>query len=133
MKKMGKIKKILLKNGYHKNTVNTRSSRKSLSSPFLSDFALKSALCTLGFLGKASPPQTLKKSKISRESCYDSVNPRLVFTSKRVLSLARKDIQHTIQKSSVIYECMCLCDSRYVGRTSQRLQNRIKQHVPKWL
>ena len=24
-------------------------------------------------------------------------------------------------------------DSRYVGRTSQRLQDRIKQHVPKWL
>ena len=27
----------------------------------------------------------------------------------------------------------CICDSRYVGRTSQRLQNRIKQHVPQWL
>ena len=25
------------------------------------------------------------------------------------------------------------CDSRYVGRTSQRLQDRIKQHVPQWL
>ena len=25
----------------------------------------------------------------------------------------------------------CHCDSRYVGRTSQRLQDRIKQHVPK--
>ena len=25
------------------------------------------------------------------------------------------------------------CDSRYVGRTSQRLQDSIKQHVPKWL
>ena len=26
---------------------------------------------------------------------------------------------------------ICHCDSRYVGRTSQRLQQRIKQHVPK--
>ena len=25
----------------------------------------------------------------------------------------------------------CHCDSRYVSRTSQRLQDRIKQHVPK--
>ena len=39
----------------------------------------------------------------------------------------------TIQKSSVIYECKYDCDSRYVGRTSQRLQDRIKQHVTKWL
>ena len=26
---------------------------------------------------------------------------------------------------------MCHCDSRYVGRTSQRLEERIKQHVPR--
>ena len=26
---------------------------------------------------------------------------------------------------------MCHCDSRYVGRTSQRLQDKIRQHVPK--
>ena len=26
---------------------------------------------------------------------------------------------------------MCHCDSRYVGLTTQRLQERIKQHVPK--
>ena len=31
----------------------------------------------------------------------------------------------------VIYEYVCDCDSPYVGRTTQRLQERIKQHVPK--
>ena len=36
-----------------------------------------------------------------------------------------------LQKSNVIYQFSCHCDSRYVGRTSQRLQDRIKQHVPK--
>ena len=30
-----------------------------------------------------------------------------------------------------VYQLLCHCDSRYVGRTSQRLQQRIKQHVPK--
>ena len=30
-------------------------------------------------------------------------------------------------------EYSCHCDSRYVGQTSQQLQDRIKQHVPKWL
>ena len=55
---------------------------------------------------------------------------RLVFTSKRMLPVACKDVLLTIQKSVVIYEYKCHCDSRYVGRTSQRLQDRIKQHVP---
>ena len=60
-----------------------------------------------------------------------SVNTRVVFTSKRMLPVARKDVLPTTLKSSVVYEYSC--HSRYVGRTSQRLQDRIKQHVPKWL
>ena len=67
------------------------------------------------------------------ESCYGSVSTRLVFTSKCMLPVARKDVLPAIQKSSVIYEYKCHRDSRYVGRTSQRLQDRIKQHVPQWL
>ena len=47
--------------------------------------------------------------------------------------MAYKDVLPTIQKRLVIYEYKCLCDSRYVGRSSQRLQDRIKQHVPQWL
>ena len=27
--------------------------------------------------------------------------------------------------------CVCRCDCRYVGRTSQRLHDRIAQHIPK--
>ena len=50
-----------------------------------------------------------------------------------MLPAARKDVLPTTQKSFVIYEYKCYCDSRYVGRTSQRLQDRIKQHVPQWL
>ena len=50
-----------------------------------------------------------------------------------MLPASRKDVLPAIQKSSVIYEYKCHCDSRYVGRTVQRLQDRIKQHVPKWL
>ena len=53
--------------------------------------------------------------------------------SKRMLPVARKDILPTTQKSFVIYEYKCHCDSRYVEPTSQRLQDRIKQHVPQWL
>ena len=34
-------------------------------------------------------------------------------------------------QSNIVYQFLCHCNSRYVGRTSQRLQQRIKQHVPK--
>ena len=84
------------------------------------------------WIGK--PSTNLKKEvKTAVESCYDSVSTRLVLTSKRMLPVARKDVLPATQKSFVIYEYKCHCDSRYVGRTSQRLQDRIKQHVPQWL
>ena len=57
----------------------------------------------------------------------------VVFTSKRMLPVAHKDDLPTTQKSFVIYEYKCHCDSRYIERTSQRLQDRIKQHVQQWL
>ena len=33
-------------------------------------------------------------------------------------------------KSCVVYEFSCRCEARYVGRTTQRLADRIKQYVP---
>ena len=68
-----------------------------------------------------------KEVKTAVESCYGSVNTRLIFTSKCMHVLP------TIQKSFVVYEYKWHCDSRYVERTSQRLQDLIKQHVPQWL
>ena len=35
-----------------------------------------------------------------------------------------------LKKSCVGYEFSCRCEARYVGRTTQRLANRIQQHVP---
>ena len=48
-----------------------------------------------------------------------------------MLPAAKKDELPANQISMVIYEYVCHCDSRYVGRTTQTLQDRIKQHVPK--
>ena len=48
-----------------------------------------------------------------------------------MLPPAKKDVLPANQRSMVIYEYVCHCDSRCVGRTTQRLQERIKQHVPK--
>ena len=50
-----------------------------------------------------------------------------------MLPTVRKDVVPTKQQSMVVYQYVCRCDCRYVGRTSQRLQDRIKQHIPKAL
>ena len=57
-------------------------------------------------------------------SYHDHCNTRVM------LPAAKKDSVHTTQKCCVVYEFLCRCEARYVGRTTLRLADRIKQHVP---
>ena len=63
--------------------------------------------------------------------CYFAVEPCIVYTTRQLLTVAKKDVAPTFHQSNIVYQFLCHCDSQYVGRTSQRLQHRIKQHVPK--
>ena len=58
------------------------------------------------------------------------MEPRVVYSTNELLPATNKDVAPASQKSNVIYQFSCHCGSRYVRRTSKRLQNRIKQHVP---
>ena len=57
---------------------------------------------------------------------------RVIFVSGQMLPASWKDVLLAILMSSVIYEYKCHCDSPYFGRISQRLQDRITLHGPKW-
>ena len=83
----------------------------------------------IGRIGSASQ-QLEHQVKSAVQNCYGAVSPRLIFSSQCMLPAAKKDVLPANQRSMVIYEYVCHCDSRYVGRTTQRLQERIKQHVP---
>ena len=72
-----------------------------------------------------------KQVKSAVKQCFSAVEPRVVYSTNELLSATNKYVLPALQKSNVIYQFSCHCDSRYVGRTSQRLQDRIKQHVPK--
>ena len=72
-----------------------------------------------------------KQVTSSVKLCYLTVEPHVVYKTNQLLPVANKDVLTALQNSNVIYQFSCLCDSRFVGRTSQKLQDRIKQHVPK--
>ena len=127
------IKKLFLDNGYPKNIINAQIAKKIAHFSTLKGFGPEK--CPVYFrvpwIGKLST-NLEKEVKTAVESCYGSVRTCLVFTSKRMLPVARKDVLPTIEKSFVMYEYKCHYDSRYVGRTSLQLQDRIKQHVLQW-
>ena len=72
-----------------------------------------------------------KQVTSSVKHCYLTVEPHVVYKTNQLFPVANKDVLPALQNSNVIYQYSCHCDSRYVGRTSQRPQHRIKQHVPK--
>ena len=72
-----------------------------------------------------------KQVKSVVKQCFSAVEPRVVYSTSKLLSATNKDVLPALQKSNVIKQFSFHCDSQYVGRTSQRLQDRIKQHVPK--
>ena len=121
------IKKILLDNGYPE--VLKHISKKIAQFSTAKPFGLEKCPVYLRapWIGSASQ-QLEHQVKSATQNCYGAVSPR---SSQCMLPAAKKDVQPAHQRSMVIYEYVCHCDSRYVGRTTQRLQERIKQHVPK--
>ena len=72
-----------------------------------------------------------KQTKIAINQCYQAVEPRIIFTTRKILPAIHKDVLPSLQQSMVVYQYVCRCDCRYVGQTSQRLQDRINQHIPR--
>ena len=72
-----------------------------------------------------------KQVKSAVKQCFSAVEPLDVCSTNELLFATNKDVLPALQTGNVIYQFSFHCDSRYVGSTSQRLQDRIKQHVPK--
>ena len=129
---LDQIKSILLANGYPENSINSSIAKKTKQ--FYALPTLGPEKCPvylrLPWLGFVSI-RFEKQVKSAIQQCYFAVQPRVVFSTNQLLPAPQKDVLPASYKSNVIYQFSCHCDSRYVGRTSQRLQDRIKQHVSK--
>ena len=83
----------------------------------------------LPWLGNISN-QYRKQITETVKSCYPLMKPQVVFTTRPVFNGRTKDVLPTTSKSLAIYHFTCSCELTYVGRTSQCLSERIKQHIP---
>ena len=73
------------------------------------------------------------KIKSSVKHCFRAVEPRVLFSTRKIFPSIQKDAVPSIQQSMIVYEYVCRCDCRYVGRTSLRLEERINQNVPNFI
>ena len=129
---LDKIKSILLTNGYPEHVITSFMAMKMKQFHALPKFGLEKCPVYLYFpwLGSVST-RFEKQLKSAVKQCFSAVEPRVVYSTNKLLPATNKDVLPALQKTNVIYQFSCHSDSRYVGRTSQRLQDRIKQHVLK--
>ena len=73
------------------------------------------------------------KIKSSVKHCFRAVEPRVFFSTRKIFPSIHKDAVPSIQQSMVVYEYVCRCNCRYVGRIPLRLEERINQHVPNFI
>lgn len=126
------IRNILVDNGYPIDIVNSTIDRKikRFHTPATYGPNKCPVYIHLPWLGTVSN-RFEKQISSALNRCYFAVKPCVLFNTRKMLLAIHKDVLPTLQQSHIIYQFSCRCDSRYIGRTSQRLQDRVKQHVPK--
>ena len=81
------------------------------------------------WIGNTSP-KFLKQLKAAVSTCNRATELLFVF-AKSSFPTVYKYVEPFLRRSDVVYDYVCRCDCWYVDRTSQRLQDRIKQRIPK--
>ena len=129
---LDKILSILLKNGYPVNLIKSTIKRKLQQLNLNPVDTVKKCPVYLHIPWIGNVSMNFEKQITSAvKRCLFSVEPLVVFTTRQLLPATKKVVLPSHHQNNVIYQLVCHCDSRYVGRTSQRLEDRIKQHIPK--
>jgi len=129
---LDEIYSILLENGYPEHLINSTIRRKLQQLNSNPVHTVKKCPVHLHVPWIGNVAMKFEKQITSAvKRCFFSVEPRVVFMTRQLLPATKKDVLPSHHQNNVIYHFVCHCDSRYVGRTSQRLEERIKQHIPK--
>ena len=134
---VSKLKEIFGDNGYPSYVVD-RTIRKTLEArsahlPAQVDEAetpsLRRVTLRLPWIGRVSNTHRGEIERVIVKG-FPTAEPRVIFTTRKAFSGRQKDVLPILSMSNVIYEFTCRCARTYVGKTTQCLTERIKQHVP---
>ena len=84
----------------------------------------------LPFIGKYSDITFKKIRALIKKYCKKDCSFKLIYRSKKIKSyFSLKDIIRNESLSNVVYKFKCAsCNACYIGETSRRLSDRIKEH-----
>ena len=126
------IKTLLNKNGYPQELVNKTIHLHVKNLDRIKTIGPEKCVVTLKipFINKSSEMLEKKIRQLVRNTYY-AAKPRIVFTSKPLITPGGKDLISKLNNSMVIYQFSCCCTASYIGLTTRHLRKRIKEDIPK--
>ena len=126
------IRTILIHNGYPEAVINTVITKKM--NQFCRPTQLGPKKCPvylyLPWMGNVLIWYEMQiKPAVKR--FYFAAEPCIFYTTRQLLPAAQNNVLPASHQSNIVSQFLCHCYSRYAGRTSQRLQQRILKHVSK--
>ena len=93
------------------------------------EVSMRTVVLRLPWIGHKSTECHKEIERVITRS-FNLAKPRIVFTTRKAFTVGGKDVLPIFSQSNVIYDFTCRCGRAYVGRTTQRLGDRAKQHIP---
>ena len=114
-----KVSSILLENGYPEHVINSAFKRKlqQLNSNLVHTVEKCPVYLHIPWIGNVSM-KFEKQITSAVKRCFFSVELRVIFDTRQLLPATKKDVLPSHHRINVIYQFVCHCDSRYIGRTS---------------
>ena len=127
------LKEIFSKNGYPMEMVKRiMESVANLPAKAITVRESSIVLVRLPWIGEISKKFKKEVEEIIIKACT-TTKPIVSFTTTHAFNPNYKDVLPTTAKSLLVYNYKCCCGKQYVGKTTQVLSERIKQHVARKL
>ena len=127
-----KLRVIFLENGYPSSVIETTFQivvKPRLNKPPLEPDKKMKVFLRLPWIGPKGEKFRAEILDIIGRG-FPRVKADVVFTTRKAFSGRAKDVLPATSQSLIIYEFTCRCSRAYVGKTTQVLGERIKQHIP---
>ncbi|BHF62726.1 hypothetical protein SprV_0200571200 [Sparganum proliferum] len=126
------LRNILNENGYPERFI-LRNIGERTAKPTMATAEKKDLFIRLPFQGDAAADLVRRRLKAEITSAFPAANLRVCFTNSPVVRLGGNDRLPLQATSMCIYSFTCSCGAGYIGRTTRRLEKRVREHIPAWL
>ena len=126
------LEEIFIQNGYPPRFVkkNMSSAMNKQENPTAEK---KKVYISLPFKGDTITEIVTRRLKTAVDTAYPAAQLCISFRGSTAICTNLKDILPRSTTSFCVYSFACSCGASYIGRTTRRLSERIKEHVPEHL